>query len=276
MKGFIYKYTFADGKVYIGQTRRPMEIRHREHLQPSTGPLNPSFWEAYQELGEPTLEVLEKFDIDDEDQLVAVLNYWETEYIRLFNASDPNFGYNIKTHGMATSGNSALLRKEVQERFNECSRVELALYKSATNKIFNTHKPLSEEEKELIRQILSDGESLVSDDLSEYFNFDDLSANDENLLFWVEEKLGFYESCKESDIQDEIESDVYRNAEYVIRKRKTSKPIVQMDMDGNIIREFESRKAVVNELGHAKACNIDNALKGRSKTAYGFRWAYKE
>ena len=48
MKGYIYKYTFPDGKVYIGQTRRPIELRHAEHLNPSTGPLNPGFWEAYQ------------------------------------------------------------------------------------------------------------------------------------------------------------------------------------------------------------------------------------
>ena len=41
MKGYIYKYTFSDGKVYVGQTRRHISIRHREHMSPSTGPLNP-------------------------------------------------------------------------------------------------------------------------------------------------------------------------------------------------------------------------------------------
>lgn len=32
MKGIIYKYTFPDGKVYIGQTRNP-EKRKREHAE---------------------------------------------------------------------------------------------------------------------------------------------------------------------------------------------------------------------------------------------------
>lgn len=50
MKGYIYKYTFADGKFYIGQTRRNPEIRHREHLNPIIGPANTGFWEAYQRL----------------------------------------------------------------------------------------------------------------------------------------------------------------------------------------------------------------------------------
>lgn len=42
-----YKYTFPDGKVYIGQTRRNPAIRHREFISPVTGPTNGRFWEAY-------------------------------------------------------------------------------------------------------------------------------------------------------------------------------------------------------------------------------------
>ena len=37
MKGYIYM--FSDGKVYVGQTRRHISIRHREHISPSTGPI---------------------------------------------------------------------------------------------------------------------------------------------------------------------------------------------------------------------------------------------
>jgi hypothetical protein len=51
MKGYIYKYTFPDGKVYIGQTVRPVAARHREHITPSTGRVNVGFWEAYQKYG---------------------------------------------------------------------------------------------------------------------------------------------------------------------------------------------------------------------------------
>lgn len=42
MKGIIYKYTFPDGKVYIGQTRNP-EKRKREHVDPKIGPVNTGF-----------------------------------------------------------------------------------------------------------------------------------------------------------------------------------------------------------------------------------------
>ena len=42
-----HKYTFPDGKVYIGQTRRDPQIRHREHISPVTDPTNGGFWRAY-------------------------------------------------------------------------------------------------------------------------------------------------------------------------------------------------------------------------------------
>ena len=37
--GVIYLYTFPNGKVYVGQTRRDPKVRHREHLQGSRGRL---------------------------------------------------------------------------------------------------------------------------------------------------------------------------------------------------------------------------------------------
>lgn len=58
-------------------------------------------------------------------------------------------------------------------------------------------------------------------------------------------------------------------------KRKRYKPVVQLDLEHNIIREFDYlRKA-------AKAVNgnpgpISNVCKGKQKTAYGYKWQYKE
>lgn len=83
-KGYIYKYTFPNGKVYIGQTRRDPSIRHREHFLPSRGLLNNAFWQAYQEQGEPIFEILEEYQSEDRNtmQSVAVaLNEKLIEYI---------------------------------------------------------------------------------------------------------------------------------------------------------------------------------------------------
>ena len=54
-----------------------------------------------------------------------------------------------------------------------------------------------------------------------------------------------------------------------------SKPIIQMDLNGNIIKEWIS----INEA--SKILNIDvtgisKAVNGKYKTAYGFKWKFKE
>ena len=86
MKGYIYKYTFSDGKFYIGQTRRNPEIRHREHLNPIIGPANTGFWDAYQCLGEPTYEIIETIENENVTDLVDLLNKRETYWIKYYEA----------------------------------------------------------------------------------------------------------------------------------------------------------------------------------------------
>ena len=94
MKGIIYKYTFPDGKVYIGQTRRHPEKRKREHVDAIVGPTNSGFWEAYKKFGEPQYEELYEVELDNVDELVYVLNVMETMFIQFYKADRPEFGYN--------------------------------------------------------------------------------------------------------------------------------------------------------------------------------------
>lgn len=57
-------------------------------------------------------------------------------------------------------------------------------------------------------------------------------------------------------------------------KRKLSKPIIQYNLDGNFLREWESATVVQRELGFQKT-NVCNCCMGRLKHAYGFIWRYK-
>lgn len=50
------------------------------------------------------------------------------------------------------------------------------------------------------------------------------------------------------------------------------KPILQYDLDGNFIREWECAYDVRNEVNG----NICNCLKGKIPSAYGYKWKYKE
>lgn len=58
---------------------------------------------------------------------------------------------------------------------------------------------------------------------------------------------------------------------------KQSKPIIQYNKDGSFVREWESIKQVLREKGYntvgiIKCCKKEK----RYKTAYGYKWEYKE
>lgn len=59
--------------------------------------------------------------------------------------------------------------------------------------------------------------------------------------------------------------------------RKSSpnkKPILQYDMDGNFIKEYESINSAARDLG-GRVDNISAMLRGKQKSSYGFIWEYK-
>ena len=60
------------------------------------------------------------------------------------------------------------------------------------------------------------------------------------------------------------------------KDNKQSKPVLQIDLHGNIVREWESIKQILREAGYntvgiIKCCRKEK----RYKTAYGFKWEYK-
>ena len=55
-----------------------------------------------------------------------------------------------------------------------------------------------------------------------------------------------------------------------VRKGR-NKPILQYDLEGNLVREWEC----AYDVGKEVSSTICNCLKGRYKTAYGYKWVYK-
>ena len=54
-------------------------------------------------------------------------------------------------------------------------------------------------------------------------------------------------------------------------RKSKNKPILQYDLDGNFIKEWECTADVGKEVRH----NIRHCLKGKQKTAYNYIWKYK-
>ena len=60
------------------------------------------------------------------------------------------------------------------------------------------------------------------------------------------------------------------------RSSKLKKPIIQMDMEGNPIREWASAADVEREWNRSVSRNIRETCKGKHNSAYGSKWKYKE
>lgn len=275
MKGYIYKYTFSNGKIYIGQTRRQVSIRHREHLNPSTGPLNPRFWQAYQELGEPKLEIIKEIEKNNNLDLINALNNYETICIKKQKSDNPEFGYNIKSSGTAYCHDKALLDDEFTGIWTRIVQEIYPQFNSVYDKISNFHhENLNQEEKELIINYLLEN-NIFSTALNDVMNSVDYSINDEDDLFWLEEAIDFAETIFNDECRRMINEYIAHNKDEIIEKRTRHKIIQQLSLQGDLIKEYRSIDEVREALSLKRADNIMNVIKGRQKTAYGYVWKKK-
>lgn len=274
-KGLIYKYTFPDGKVYIGQTRRPMAVRHQEHLNPSTGPANSGFWEAYQTVGEPVWEILEVVEAEDVTTLVDLLNRKETAYIIEGKATNPQYGYNKREIATVYNPDSAILQKRIREELQKVDAEAGIRFQSIMEKIeAGDHASLTENEKAFIRDSLLQ-DNLFGNALRETLNPDDFSLREGGDPFWLEEALDFASFVYKEEREDEICRFVEENADQILREGKEGKIIQQIDKNGNVVGEYVTKEQICEAFNIVRIDNITNVLKGRQKSAYGFFWRYK-
>lgn len=268
MKGIIYKYTFKNGKVYIGQTRRPQELRFAEHFNESTGPKNPTMWEAYKKFGMPRYEVIYEEECDDEDELVNSLNQKETLFIAIYKADDPRYGYNIRSWGIEKTKTNRTIREKYREHMGEVLKSKLELYNKAIDKIFNTKEPLTEEENYLLKYKYPEN---MMCDLSKYDlnNYDNYKEEEQ---FEIEEGLDNVEFLIKEEAEEETDSYIKNNFDDI----KREKNILQIGMDGKVVKEYVSVNDICYALGLKRGDNIRNVLTGKQKTAYGYYWKYKK
>lgn len=113
--GLIYKYTSPSGKIYIGQTvnEKSRKCSHKLDAKKS----NTHFAKAIRKYGFENFkyEVIIKFKPTiDLEKLYRVLNELEKRYIKLYNSSCREFGYNIEL-----GGNNSPMQEETKEKLRE-------------------------------------------------------------------------------------------------------------------------------------------------------------
>lgn len=272
MKGYVYKYTFSNGKIYVGQTRRDVNVRHREHMNPSTGPLNPRFWQAYQELGEPKLEIIKEIEEENNYELIQALNRCETYYIKKWKSDDLDFGYNVKSSGTTYCPDKAYLDDEFREIWTKIAQDGYSLFHSVYDKIENScHEDLTEEEKDFIKNSLLSN-NIFSNSLNNVMDSHYYSIEDKDGLFWLDEAIDFAKMIFNEGHWAMIDKYIARNRETIIEKRTRHKIVQQLSLQGDLIKEYRSIDEVREALSLTRTDNIMNVIKGRQKTAYGYVW----
>ena len=86
-------------------------------------------------------------------------------------------------------------------------------------------------------------------------------------------QINHKDECKTNNCLQNLEwCDAKYNNSYGSHITKLKKPILQYDLNGNFIREWES----ASDVGKEVRCSIVHCLRGDIKTAYGYVWKFKE
>lgn len=258
--GVIYLYTFPNGKVYVGQTRRDPKVRHKEHLDPKIGPTNSAFWKAYQAQGEPKYEILETHQFENVEQLIDVLNERETFFINKYKATNPDYGYNVKPSGTVGLHGEPKICRLCDAYFHMYMQDIWPHFLMVEEKIKNG-EVLDEDEKEIYQEYFVEKNA---------FYHEDCSYKDDDLIY--EHWFDFAEFCLQDDIRTYAHEYVHENAAQLLDEYIDKETIYQLDLEGKIIAKFDSQLEAAEAMGVKNAANINNAVLGKQKTAYGYRW----
>ena len=111
-KGIIYKYTFPNGKIYIGQTI-DLDKRHYQHMYCAKNNKGKRILcdIAIAKYGEPKLEIIEEIIEDKPHKFKQALNEAEVKWINEYNATDRNVGYNIQNGGHTSNEETYILEE---------------------------------------------------------------------------------------------------------------------------------------------------------------------
>ena len=279
-KGYIYKATNKiNGKSYIGKTVN-FERRKRQHLSGRGGTC--AFTKAINKYGGECFcfEVLLFIEMDDAELLNKKLSEMEVLYIKQYNTFKN--GYNATLGGEGTFGyhySEEEKRKQSERRKKYLSIPEnRKKQKEISQKAMQKFKGIPRSKDVIMKGAIKRRKPILQyningDFIKEYSGTTKIGNYKEaNIIACCKGRLnsayGYIWKYKKSDTYP-LKVQVSNN--YHISNR----PIIQFDKVGNQIREYESatKASKVTSIGR-KA--ITNCLGGRSKSAGGFIWRYKE
>jgi group I intron endonuclease len=253
--GYIYMLTSPKGKIYIGQTIRPIKKRLEEHrLGQSSGCRG-----IYNAIKKHGWENFEKdwYYCPDED-----LNKHEELMVEVLGTLSP-YGYNLREGG----GNYGKVSEESKQKNRE-AHIGKTPSETTKNKISEALRgekcymfgiPKCEESKQKNREANSGKNHPMYGKTGEnHYNYGKTHTEETK------------QKCREANMGE-------KNPNYgkIGDKNHKSKRIYQYDLDGIFIDSFgscrEAARYLNKSMGSIGACARGNP---RYKTAYNFKWSY--
>jgi hypothetical protein len=275
MKGYIYKYTFPNGKVYIGQTMTTVENRHQQHITEYSGKGNPRLWEAFQQFKDYKLETIQTVEVNNQNMLKLELNQIEAMYINLYNSCNPDYGYNVRPYAIFVPDYNSILQEKIGElrdiRYKELSEKMRIIQK----KIFEGKGSLTDEEKNWVKLTCCNQDNLFS--FPADFDLDDLSKNKVENDEYTEEIFEIWDHSNREEALKWASQYVENHADIIIleaRRKKMIVAIVKDDPENKIAMKFSNTREIAQYFNVNRPVNVRNVLEGRQKSAYGYRWMY--
>ena len=252
---YIIKNT-VNSKVYIGQTRYSIQERFKDHINNSRYFDNHLYLAMRKYVTDAFyVEPLEE-NIEDEK-----LDEREIFWIEKFNSY--NEGYNMTIGG---EGNKKYDYQKILEEWNNGKTVRqikeiFGLSDTGIIKILNG---LNIPHKERLKR---NGESKQRCN-SEYF----LELwNKGHGLNQISKLTG---STKETIKKRLLDFGITQEEIDIRGKHLRGKPVIQKDLEGNILNIFPTATEAGRYLGLSSCSQISNCCAGRHKTAYGYKWEY--
>lgn len=242
----IYKLTFPNGKVYIGQTVQIFERRLGRHkLNAHSNSVKNKSYNTY------LSNAIRKYGWNNvvKEVLFTVpenfVDELETEMISKYDSANRMFGYNILSVGGSAKG---------------YVHSNIAKFKMMGRTPWNKEKTYSDEQKQNMRKPKQNTENMKN------------PKSTEHIKKLSESKLGI----KRPDLVGENngmfgrkESEEHKN----IRIQKLKKPIIALTVDGSFVNIFESLKKASTLLKLSKG-HISSVLCGRLSHTKGYTFKF--
>ena len=277
--GIIYKATFPNNKIYVGQTIRTLEQRKKDHYRATKNKKNKNYnyplYRAIRKYGWDNL----KWEIIDYGENKKELEEKEIYWIEYYNSFKK--GYNSTVGG---DGAIKINYKQILDLWRQGLSLQQISDKEKIDRhtISNILKIYNISEKEIFRRGI--GRAVIQYDLNGKF------INKYNSIMDAANSLGkqnisTIRNCCAKQIRSaynflwKFEDDNITVEELVynfnLSGKGKQKKVEQYDLNGNFIREFNSCREAARYINAPYHVGISSCCIGKQKTAYGYKWKYK-